>query len=109
MIVHLTRELLRIGGLYFTYSGDPEVPYKHAKLLRLDENGLFVKLYMNDHTSRPDHPPKGKYRVVLISVEMFLAWGPPKFPIFLHDEGVSSSEQAACEIALTKGIGPVEE
>ncbi len=37
----------------------------------------------------------GEFRIILVSISMFLAWGPPKFPIRVGFEAVTEKELAA--------------
>lgn len=103
------------GGVYLTFSGDPRKRYKFAKVISIGGAGasigtqlgpdlspvpspdLWVKLFFADSAEQPatGSMPTGPFRILPISVAMFLAWGPPTFPIRVGDEAVTAEELAA--------------
>ena len=54
-------------------------------------------MYYANAAERPDATgvPAGPFRILPISVAMFLAWGPPTFPIRVGTEAVTAVELAA--------------
>lgn len=60
---------------------------------------LWVKLFYAHHANPPQGwalaTLNGKHRILLITVDVFLAWGPPKFPIRVGSEVVTAEELAA--------------
>ena len=91
------RTMLHAGGVYLTFSGDPSLQYRFAKVIRVRPGDMCVKLYHPKYPDRPSGAPDGDVTIMWISVDMFLAWGPPKFPIHLYDEAVTSEEATACD------------
>lgn len=107
--------VVEAGGVYLTFSGDPDTPYKFAKVISIGGSGasigeqvgpgltpvpspdLWVKLYYADEVEQPAATtvPTGPFRILPISVAMFLAWGPPTFPIRAGTEAVSAEELVA--------------
>lgn len=87
---------IRAGGIYFTFCGDYDRPYCFAKLLKTDDRSVWIKLYHENYAERPPHGPVGEWSTLHVSIDMFLAWGPPKFPIFVNDEDVTDNELAEC-------------
>lgn len=110
--------LIEPGGIYLTFSGDYDRPYTFAKIIqvvkptgpsdrRLTPDGavvgdldLWLKLFYDSSPDCPNAIPleglAGRCRVIPVSVSMFLAWGPPKFPIRLGSETVTADELARC-------------
>jgi hypothetical protein len=107
--------VVEAGGVYLTFSGDPDTPYTFAKVVSIGGSGaslgvqlgpdlrpvpsqdLWVKLYRGSYAERPDpsEVPTGPSRILPITVAMFLAWGPPTFPIRVGTEAVTADELAA--------------
>jgi hypothetical protein len=94
------------GGVYLTFSGDPDRRYMLAKVLRIGDPppvaapgltpspDLWVRVYRRRWTA-PPAKPSGASVVVRISVGVFLAWGPPEFPIRIGTEAVTAADRAA--------------
>jgi hypothetical protein len=107
--------VVEAGGIYLTYSGDPDTPYKFVKVVSIGGTGasigvqvgpnlgvipsqdLWAKIYYASSVERPvaTASPAGEFRVLPISVAMFLAWGPPTFPIRVGTEPVTPEELSA--------------
>jgi hypothetical protein len=95
----VVREILRPGGVYLTFSGDYDIPYRFAKIIRMDGEDIWAKLHREKHVDRPpsfDPDAAGEYKVIPISVDVILGWGPPKFPIHVADEIVTENELEQC-------------
>jgi hypothetical protein len=88
---------LHSGGVYLTFSGDEELPYSFAKIIQHAKNDLWVKLYRNKYENRPTDLYSGDHVTLNMSVDMFLAWGPPDFPVLIIDEPISEEEIAQCK------------
>jgi hypothetical protein len=112
--------VVEAGGVYLTFSGDHEQPYAAAKIISIGGGpggaspyvrltpdlapvaslDLWVKLAFAHHTSPPEGwalmALTGKHRIIPISVDVFLARGPPKFPIRVGTQAVTAEELAAC-------------
>ena len=111
--------VIEAGGVYLTFSGDYERRYAVAKVISIGGGpggaaacirvlhdltpvvspDLWVKMPYADHARPPEGwamtALTGKHRIVPITVDMFLAWGPPKFPIRVGTEAVTAEELAA--------------
>ncbi|WP_143392995.1 hypothetical protein [Fimbriiglobus ruber] len=104
------------GGVYLTYSGDPTSPYRVAKVVSVGGGpagvgwdcqvgsdmtpilspDLWLKLYVTCHADSPGQPSSDEPFVIMpVSVAMFLAWGPPKFPIRMGTEAITVEELGA--------------
>jgi hypothetical protein len=90
------RDFLRPGRVFLTFSGDYDNPYGFAKVIALPENDLWVKMWRQWFADRPTaFDPRSfncPHKILEISKEMFLAWGPPKFPILIAEEAVTEEE-----------------
>jgi len=115
VIVAENGTVVEAGGVYLTFSGDYDRPYKFAKVVSIGGSGasigvqlapdltpvaspdLWLKLYYANNAEPPQPPsaPGGRFRILPVSVGMFLAWGPPKFPIRVGTEAVTPEELAA--------------
>lgn len=107
--------VVEAGDIYLTFSGDSDTPYCFAKVISVGGSGesfgvqvgpdmkpipsqdLWVKLYYSQTAERPAESatPSGRFRIMPISVAMFLAWGPPLFPIRVGTEAVTEEELSA--------------
>ena len=60
---------------------------------------LWLKVYRARFAARPAWPSAaaaaGGWQVIAVSVGMFLAWGPPDFPVRAGSEAVTAEELAA--------------
>ena len=115
-IVASNGTVVEAGGVYLTFSGDCERPYKLAKVISVGGSGaamdcqispdlvpmsspdLWLKLYL---ASVADYPVgitpevlSEGFRIIPVSVSMFLAWGPPNFPVLVGNEPVTAEELA---------------
>ncbi len=91
------RAALAPGQVYLIFSGDCDLPYTFAKIIRIIEDDLRVKLFKDDFPSeqQPRYDPARMLAgsaIAAVSLDMFFAWGPPKFPILIADEGVTQEE-----------------
>src|SRR4051794_11009579 len=89
------RRSLHAGNVYLTFGGDHEKPFMFAKVINVDGENLWLRLFVNNRSDRPTFTSTatlGESRIIPVSIEMFLAWGPPKFPIFVGIEAVSNDE-----------------
>lgn len=91
--------VVEAGGVYLTFSGDPARPYLVVKLLRVRPSAgdLWLKAYGTTSAERPAgfDPAQASAAALWVSVEIFLAWGPPTFPIRLATDPVTAAELAA--------------
>ena len=94
---------LRVGGVYVVYTGDPETGYSFAKILSIDEDGLWLKLYYDNFPDVPTKFDKTKLpngaRMVPLSVAGFFGWGGPDGvlrPILVTEEVVTKDELSQC-------------
>jgi hypothetical protein len=111
--------IVEAGGVYLTFSGDPATPYIVAKVISIGGGpgwvapyqrispgqpleaspDLWVKLFYANYADPTDaYQPAawaGPSRVIPVTVDVFLAWGPPKFPIRVGTEPVTTAELAA--------------
>ena len=93
--------LIRPGSVFWTFSGEQATPYKFAKIIKSDHHGLWVKLSVEDFAAQPQSyefaSRPGTTFTVPITTQVFLAWGPPKFPIFIAEEPVTDVELSQCK------------
>ena len=111
--------VIEAGGVYLTFSGDSERRYAVVKVISVGcgpggaaacirvlpdltpvvSPELWVKLCYAHHEEPPEGwamtALMGKNRILPITVGVFLAWGPPKFPIRVGTEAVTAEELAA--------------
>ena len=92
----ITREHIAVGGVYLTFSGDYDMPYKFAKVLRIDGDDFCIKLYHDSFREYPQYDPSSSSSVISVSAATFLAWGPPKFPILMANDAVTNEEAHSC-------------
>jgi hypothetical protein len=90
---------LQIGGVYLTFSGDEQEPYRFAKIIQIVEENLGLKLYHDKYANRPTQY-EGDWSILAIPATMFFAWGPPVFPIFLHLESIEHDETVQSNFEL---------
>src|SRR5438445_12900532 len=77
------RKSLHAGNVYLTFSGDYEKPFMFAKVIHVDGENIWLRLFVNNYSDRPTFGSTaklGESRIIPVSIDMFLAWGPPKFP-----------------------------
>jgi len=93
--------LVRPGSVFWTFSCEHDTPYKYAKIIKSDHHGLWVKMSVEDFAIQPDLNDfanlPGATFTVPITIDVFLAWGPPKFPIYLANEPVTEEEIRQCK------------
>jgi hypothetical protein len=109
--------VVEAGGVYLTFSGDSGQPYAVVKVVSIGSGpdgvgwdcqiapdltpveslDLWLKLFYANHTEPPSRLPSAAepFRIMPMSVNMFLAWGPPKFPIRVGTQAVTPEELAA--------------
>lgn len=91
-----TVDQLRFGRIYVTYSCDPEHPFKFAKIVfETDDEQIGLKMFYEDFDEMPtvyDESTMQKPGYIIIPRKMFMAWGPPNFPIEFADDDVTAEE-----------------
>lgn len=91
--------VVEAGGVYLTYSGDPGRPYTFAKVIRIGASFpgvsplLWARLYRRQW-AEPPAGPSGRSAVAQINVAVFLAWGPPRFPVRVGTAAVTAADLA---------------
>ena len=81
--------------IYLTYSGDDQKPYTFTKIITIIGESLKLKCHPDrlEHHPFSYNPSKLQTAIYIdISIDMFMAWSPPMFPIELIEEEVTTEE-----------------
>jgi len=124
-VVANNETVIEPGGVYLSFQCDDDEPYSVAKVLHVGGNSagyvqlspgltpvaspdLWLKLYRTHLAEPPAGLPAevmaGPAVVMPVTLAVFLAWGPPKFPVWLGTESVTADELAA--IAALRHLYP---
>jgi hypothetical protein len=89
------QERIRPGVVYLIYSCEEATPFMFAKVIDIVGESLKLKIHPDQLVDRPaSYNPSVLHdaKCVSIPMDMFMAWGPPMFPIEFIEEEVTTEE-----------------